>query len=160
MSLRHLVLAGTISMLIGVDDACAQTATQVVRFEVIAASQVAMEAAAPMRLKAASEKSGASVATSEARYAVRTSESNQKITAAIDRPLPKGVKLEVMLAAPTGASSRGAIPLQTSSADVVTGISGTNATSLPMTYRLSAAPAVRMSTHAARTVTFTIVSGT
>jgi hypothetical protein len=159
MSLRYLVLAGAVSIFALSGDASAQTATQVVRFEVRAVNQVAFASPTPMVIGAAAGSARASVSSRQATYAVRTSESNQKITASLDRPLPMGVTLEVMLAAPEGASSRGAIPLHTSGADVVTGISSTNASSLPMTYRLSAAPAVRMSRSAERTVTFTIVSG-
>jgi hypothetical protein len=102
----------------------------------------------------------ASVIGSGTSYAVTTNESNQKITASIDLPMPSGVTLEVTLAAPAGATSAGAVPLSTSGADVVTGITSTNASSLPVTYRLSATPAVYLNTPAARTVTFTIVSGT
>jgi len=93
-------------------------------------------------------------------YAVTTNETNQKITASIDQPLPSGVTLEVTLAAPTGAASAGAVPLTTSGADVVTGISSSSASALPITYRLSATPTVQVGAPASRVVTFTIVSGT
>jgi hypothetical protein len=70
------------------------------------------------------------------------------------------VTLEVSLAAPTGGVSAGVVPLSTAGTDVVTGISSTAASSLPITYRLSATAAVQVAAPAARTVTFTIVSGT
>lgn len=161
MLLRHLVLPGTFCALVLADDVCAQTATQVVRFQVNAINQVAVTGdPAPMIINSATPGSEpTSVTDAGTSYAVTTNESNQKITASIDQPLPSGVTLEVTLAAPVGAASTGAIPLSTAGADVVTGISSTAASSLPITYRLSATTTVQMSAPAARTVTFTIVSG-
>lgn len=162
MFLRYLALTGTISMLVLPDDARAQTATQVVRFQVNAINQVAVSGSpAPMVINFATAGNAlAPVIGSGTSYAVTTNESNQKITASVDQPLPSGVTLEVALAAPAGAVSAGAVQLSTSSADVVTGITSANASSLPITYRLSATPTVHLSAPAARTVTFTIVSGT
>jgi hypothetical protein len=162
MFLRYLALTGTFSVLALAHDARAQTATQVVRFQVNAINQVAVSGSpAPMVINSATAGSApVSVIGGGTSYAVTTNESNQKITASIDQSLPNGVTLEVALTAPDGAVSAGAVLLSTSGADVVTGITSTNASSLPITYRLSATPAVQMSVPAARTVTFTIVSGT
>jgi hypothetical protein len=159
---RHLVAVGTITLLVSAHDARAQTATQVVQFQVNAVNQIAVTGSpAPMVINSATAGSApTSVTTGGTSYAVTTNESNQKITASIDQLLPSGVTLEVSLAAPGGASSAGNVPLGTAGTDVVTGISSTAAAALPITYRLSATPAVQMSTPEARTVTFTIVSGT
>jgi hypothetical protein len=159
---RHLVAVGTIALLVSAHDACAQTATQVVQFQVNAVNQIAVTGSpAPMVINSATAGSApTSVTAGGTSYAVTTNESNQKITASIDQPLPSGVTLEVSLAAPGGASSAGNVPLSTAGTDVVTGISSTAAAALPITYRLSATPVVQMSTPEARTVTFTIVSGT
>jgi hypothetical protein len=143
-------------------EASAQTATQVVRFQVNAINQIGVTGSpAPMVINSATAGSApTSVTAGGTSYAVTTNESNQKITASLDQTLPAGVTLEVSLAAPAGAASSGTVSLSTAAADVVTGISGTASASLPITYRLSATPAVQMSAPAARIVTFTIVSGT
>jgi hypothetical protein len=100
------------------------------------------------------------VTANGATYAVTTNESNQKITASLDQPLPAGITLEVRLAAPAGASTAGHVVLSTRGTDVVTGMSSTVAVGLPITYRLRAQPTVQMSAPDTRIVTFTIVSGT
>ena len=86
-------------------------------------------------------------------------ESNQKIVASLNQMMPSGIDLEVTLAAPTGAWSRGAIALATSGSDVVTGISATASAALPIIYRLNAGVTASI-VSATRTVTYTIVSGT
>ena|SRR5688500_10325162 len=160
MRLRLVVLAGAMT-LVPSENARAQTATQVVRFEVNAINQIGVSGApAPLVINSATAGAApASVTAGGTSYAVTTNESNKKITASVNQALPAGVTLEVQLAAPSGASSADYVQLGTSSADVVTGISSTTASSLPITYRLSATPTVQMSAQA-RTVTFTIVSGT
>ena len=161
MVLRLVTLSAAIAALLPLGDARAQTATQVVRFEVNAVNQIGVSGApAPLVISSATAGSApASVTAGGTSYAITTNESNKKITASVDQALPAGVTLEVLLAAPAGAASTSYVPLGTSSADVVTGISSISAASLPITYRLSATPAVHMSAQA-RTVTFTIVSGT
>jgi hypothetical protein len=162
MRLRFLGVIGSAATLLTMGGgAGAQTATQLVRFQVNAINQVAVSGnPAPLVITSATA-GGAPVSVTESgtSYAVTTNQSNQKITASIDQPMPSGVSLEVTLAAPAGAASAGAVPLGTSEADVVTGISSASASSLPITYRLSATPAVQLTAPAARTVTFTIVSG-
>lgn len=140
----------------------AQTATQVVQFQVNAINQMAVSGApAPMVINSAAAGSApTSVTGAGTTYAVTTNELNQKITASIDQAMPSGVTLEVSLAAPGGASSVGTVPLGVAGSDVVTGISSTTASALPITYRLSATATVLMASPEARTVTFTIVSGT
>jgi hypothetical protein len=162
MRLRSWVVVGVVSTMGLSDGVSAQTATQVVRFQVNPVNQIAVTGnPTPLVIDAATAGSApASASASGTSYAITTNESNQKITASIDQPLPNGVTLEVALGAPAGAASAGPVPLGTAAADVVTGISGLAASSLPITYRLSAATTVQMSAPEARTVTFTIVSGT
>jgi len=153
---------GTIAWMLVARAANAQTATQVVRFQVNAVSQIGVTGG-PAALVIGSAVAGSaptSVTASGTSYAITTNELNQKITASLDQALPAGVTLEVALAAPDGATSAGSVALTTAGADVVTGISRTVASSLPITYRLSATPMVQISAPDARTVTFTIVSGT
>ena len=160
MTPRFMSLVGTIALLMP-SAARAQTATQVVRFEVRAINQIGVSGS-PAPLAITSATAGASLTSVTAggsSLAVTTNESNKKITAALDQPLPAGVVLEVTLAAPSGASSQDYVALTTAGADLVTGISATNAVSLPLTYRLSATPQASIGVQT-RTITYTIVSGT
>ena len=155
-----MALVGAAALL-APERAIAQTATQVVRFEVNAVNQIGLSGSpAPLAITTATAGSSlTSVTSGGSSLAVTTNETNKKITAALDQPLPAGITLEVTLAAPAGASSRDYVPLSTSGADLVTGISSTNAASLPLTYRLSATPQAALGVQT-RTVTYTIVSGT
>lgn len=158
---RTRALIGLAALAVAAGDAAGQQATQVVNFRVDAVSQLAVSGnPAPLVVSAAvAGQAPASASASTTTYAISTNESNQKIVASLDQSMPSGTNLEVTLAAPTGASSRGAIALATAGADVVTGISATSATALPITYRLSASVNAVV-TNSARTVTYTIVSGT
>ena len=160
--MRRLLAGIAIAGVALAGDADAQTATQVVRFQVNAVSQIAVSGnPTPMVVNSAVAGNAPTAVTSTGtRYAVTTNETNQKITASIDQPLPSGVSLEVNLAPPAGASSAGNVPLSTAGSDVVTGISNTAESALPITYRLIATPTASMSSPASRTVTLTIVAGT
>jgi hypothetical protein len=142
-------------------NARAQSATQVIRFQVTAVNQIGVTGVpAPLVINTATAGSNpASVTANGGSYAVTTNEANKKITASLDEPLPAGVRLEIALAAPQGAASAGDVALGTAAADLVTGISTLAASALPITYRLSADATVHMPAPATRTVTFTIVSG-
>src|SRR5687768_922563 len=103
MLLRSTALAGAIALM-APSGVFAQTATQVVRFEVTAINQIGVSGS-PAPLAITTATAGASLSSVTARgssLAVTTNESNKKITAAIDQPLPTGVTLEVTLAAPSG----------------------------------------------------------
>lgn len=161
MTLRLVVLPGLLALFAPLGAALAQTATQVVRFEVTAINQIGISGSpAPLAITTATAGSSlTSVTSGGSSLAVTTNETNKKITAAIDQSLPGGITLEVALAAPSGASSASFVSLSTSGADLVTGISETSAMSLPLTYRLSATPQSSVGVQT-RTVTYTIVSGT
>ena len=161
MRTQVLVLVTAMAAVAPLELLVAQTATQVVQFQVNAINQIGVSGSpAPMVINSAiAGAAPTSVTAGGTSYAVTTNESNKKITASLDQALPVGVMLEVSLAAPTGASSRGDVSLTTSASDVVTGISATTASSLPITYRLSATSTVTMPAPTSRTVTFTIVSG-
>ena len=140
--------------------AIAQTATQVVRIQVNAISQIGVSGSpSPLVISTATAGEAPTSVTSDgATYAITTNEANQKITASIDQALPAGIALEVQLGAPAGAASAGSVPLNTAAADLVTGITRTAAAALPITYRLRATSSAPLG-QAVRTVTFTIVSG-
>lgn len=160
---QRATIAATLALLalgIRAEDARAQSATQVVRFEVNPVSRIAVSGnPSPMTISTATAGSAPTSVTADGTsYAVTTNQSNQKITASLDQAMPNGVTLEISLAAPDGAASSGSIALGTAGADVVTGISVTSASSLPITYRLSASTAVVLPA-TSRTVTLTIVTG-
>jgi hypothetical protein len=155
-----LVAAVTSLAILPVVAAEAQSATQVVHFQVNAVNQIAVSGAPSLTITSATAGSGLTSATATgSSYAITTNEANQKITASISQAMPAGVTLEVAMGAPGGATSAGSVQLGTASADVVTGISATASSALPITYRLNAGTQVQMGP-TARTVTFTIVSGT
>jgi hypothetical protein len=142
-------------------NADAQTATQVIQFQVTAINQIGVTGApAPLVISTAAAGSAPTSVTADGgSYAITTNEANKKITASLDAPLPAGIRLEISLAAPDGAASAGDVFLSTGSADLVIGISSLAASALPISYRLSADATVHMPTPETRTVTFTIVSG-
>lgn len=142
-------------------NADAQTATQVIQFQVTAINQIGVTGApAPLVISTATAGGPpTSVTASGGSFAITTNEANKKITASLDAPLPVGVRLEISLAAPEGAASAGDVSLSTGAEDLVTGISSLAASALPITYRLSADATVHMPVPETRTVTFTIVSG-
>ena len=74
--------------------------------------------------------------------------------------MPSGTTLTANLAAPSGATSAGAVALSTKAADLVTGISTLNASGLAITYSLSATTAAGVVASTVKTVTLTIVNGT
>lgn len=93
-----------------------------------------------------------------ASYAVTTNEDNRKISASIEQPLPQGLHLLVSLAAPMDSTSFGERELGTSAVDLVAGITRTNESNLPITYKLIAtSQAAPVSTSAL--VTYTITAG-
>jgi hypothetical protein len=155
-----LVAAVTAMAALPVATARSQSATQVVHFQVNAVNQIAVTGNPALAITTATAGSGLTSATSAgSSYAITTNEANQKITASLNQAMPTGVTLEVLMGAPIGATSAGPIQLGTASADVVTGITATASAALPITYRLNATTQVQMGP-TARTVTFTIVSGT
>ena len=161
MRINRRVIALTGVLTIGAAfGAVAQTATQVVHFQVIPISHVAVSGSAgPIVVMSAvpgSAPTSASMGGSS--YGITTNETNQKITAALDAPMPAGMTLAVALAAPAGAASAGTRTLGTAAADVVTGISTVSASALPIVYTVSASASAPVAP-GSRIVTFTIAAG-
>lgn len=99
------------------------------------------------------------VSNSVTTYTVHTSTSSlQKITAQINSTMPAGVTLTITLAAPTGATSLGAIALSTTAQTVVTNIPKNSSSTHSITYVLSATEAAGVVTSRTRTVTFTVIN--
>lgn len=100
-----------------------------------------------------------SVSDASTTWAITTNQTGTKVTAAIDQAMPANVTLRVSLAAPTGATSAGAVALGPSGADLVTGITQLSESGKVITYTLSATAAADVVANASRTVTYTVVAG-
>jgi K+-sensing histidine kinase KdpD len=138
----------------------AQTATQVVTFSVVSSSRVAignLTAAVQADAPSVDRKSRTSAMIAGTSYAVATNEKNQKITASLDASVPRSVSLAVALGAPPGAVSQGLRTLSTTATDVVTGISGSDGTTLPMRYQWNGTASTTALRN--RVVTYTITAG-
>jgi hypothetical protein len=161
MRFHRLAVAFTGILTLGVasQSASAQIATQTVTFSVVSMSRAAVSGTvSPIMVRSVrADRAPTSASVGGTTYAITTNEANQKIAASLDQPMPTGVSLAVALAAPAGAASRGTTNLGTASADVVTGITGVNATALPIVYTLSASSAP--AAPSTRVVTFTITAG-
>jgi hypothetical protein len=92
-------------------------------------------------------------------YTVVTGPPNRlyNITARLNAPMPAGVTLSVTLAPPPGATSLGAIALDATSRDVVTGVRRNTTATQGITYQLEATAAAGVVPNSSRTVTLTIV---
>jgi hypothetical protein len=99
------------------------------------------------------------VSKTSATYAITTNETNRRIVVSIDAPMPAGTTLTMTMAAPTGGSSIGEVPLSTSPQTAVTGISRLNERDLGIEYSLIAAPGSRVTAASTRTVSLTLISG-
>jgi hypothetical protein len=137
------------------------TATQNVTFTVSSINDITVSGPPAAMTVTAGTAGGAPTSASDtsSSYAITTNESNRKITAQIDEDMPSNVALRVTLAAPTGATSAGAVTLSSAPADVVTGISNLNESGKGITYGLSATSAAAPVTSASRTVTLTVTAG-
>jgi hypothetical protein len=140
--------------------ASAQTATQVVTFQVDAINQIAFSGSPSLVVNTATAGSNPSASTSAASWAVTTNQTGSKITASIGSNMPAGLTLSVNLAAPAGASSAGAQSLSTVAVDLVTSITMLAQGALGVTYTLDATAAAGVVASTSRTVTYTITGGT
>ena len=153
-------ILATLALFAGASSAMAQTAPQVVTFQVDAVNQIAFAGAPSLVINAATAGSNPTDATAGATWAVTTNQSGARITASIGSNMPAGLTLSVNLAAPAGATSTGAQTLTTVAVDVVTGITQQAQGGLAATYSLSATPAAGVVASSTRTVTYTITGGT
>jgi opacity protein-like surface antigen len=150
----------TAALLAGVATAAsAQTATQVVTFQVDAINQIAFAGSPSLVINTATAGSNPTSATAAGTWAVTTNQLNQKITASIGAAMPAGLTLSVMLTAPAGSTSFGGT-LSTTAVDLVTGIAQLAQNGLAVNYTLSATPAAGVVASTTRTVTYTITNGT
>ena len=146
-------------MLSAASAASAQTATQVVTFQVAAINQIAFSGSPSLVINTATAGSNPTDATAAATWAVTTNQTGAKVTASIGSNMPAGLTLAVNLSAPSGGSSAGAQALSTTAVDVVTGITKLAQGSLGATYSLAATAAAGVVSSSSRTVTYTITGG-
>jgi len=130
-----------------------------VTLEVQAINQIAFNGSPSLVISSATAGSAPTSATASATYDITTNDTDRKITAQLDSDTPAGVTLSASLAAPSGATSAGAVPLTMTAQDVVTGINTVSASGLGVTYTLSATAAAGVLPSATRTVTYTIIAG-
>jgi hypothetical protein len=146
---------------VGVTSAAAQTATQIVTFEVDAINQIAVAGSPSLVISSATAGSAPTSATSSgSTWDITTNQSGAKVTASIGSAMPTGLTLNVSLVAPSGATSAGYKALGTTDTDVVTGITKVNASGLSLVYRLDATTAAGVVSSGTRTVTYTVTGGT
>jgi hypothetical protein len=100
-----------------------------------------------------------SVSNATTTYTVVTPNPNRtyKITAQLNANMPTDVTLTVTLAAPTGATSLGAISLDVTARDVVTGVPRQTDATRSITYQLSALVTAGVIPSSTRIVTLTVV---
>lgn len=86
-----------------------------------------------------------------------TNESNQKITAELDRGLPTGITLMVEVASASG-TSEGQVVLEEFSQDIITGLSNISESGQTVTYTVGANMFAEPTPGVTYTVTYTITS--
>ena len=154
-------ILATLALVLGATSvASAQTATQVVTFQVTAINQISFAGSPSLVINTATagnDPTSANDAT--ATWAVTTNQSNAKITASINSAMPAGLTLSVALGAPAGSTAIGS-SLGTTAVDLVTGITKLAQNALAVTYTLDATPAAGVVASTTRTVTYTITGGT
>jgi hypothetical protein len=153
-------ILATMALLAGVTSAAsAQTANQIVTFQVDAINQIAFIGSPSLVINTATAGSTPTSATAAATWAVTTNQTGAKITASIGSNMPAGLTLSVDLSAPAGGSSAGPQALSTASVDLVTGITKLAQAAMGVSYSLDATLAAGVVSSTTRTVTYTITGG-
>lgn len=157
---RFSPLASIAILMIAAATLRAQSAAQVVTFEVKAVNEVGVTGSPNLVIDAAKPGDNElSVQSTGNTWSVTTNQTRAKITAALDEPMPDGVTLSAQLAAPAGARSAGMKPLGTVPVDMVTSINHLNQGGLPLVYQLDAVATLAKSSKGTRAVTYTITGG-
>lgn len=161
--MRHFLklrVVFVVALVSGISVHAANSATQTVTFSITAINEFSVSGnPATMTVSSASAGTApASVTDKSTLYAITTNASNAKITAAIDSAMPPGVVLQIHLAAPTGASSAGGVPLRTTAVDVVTGIARLNERGKGIAYTLLTSADAAAISPQSRTITLTVTA--
>jgi hypothetical protein len=160
MKFTKLVAAAGVMSFVASAAAFAQTATQIVTFQVNAINQISVAGAPSLTITTAVAGSApTSVTNNVSTWAVTTNQSTAKITGSLSAAMPAGLTLSANLGAPAGATSAGLTALTATAVDLVTGITKLNASGLGLTYQLDATSAAGVVSSSTRTVTYTITGG-
>jgi hypothetical protein len=144
-------LAALLLLALSTAPAAAQTATQLVRFQVLVQQRaVVQQMPGPLAPR------GPEAAVSTGAFGFASNEPNRKITASLDAAMPEGSSLAVTMAAPAGARSAGEIIVGTDATDVVTEIPPSQSSGLPMRYAVRAPDGLSSSEQ--RLVTYTVTA--
>jgi hypothetical protein len=142
----------------GVHAAEAQTADQIVSYEVTAIDEISVAGTPSLTVNGATAGAEPGSASASGTYSITTNGTGMKVTAEIDEAMPAGVVLTASRAAPAGATSAGAVTLSTTPQDAVTGVTQVSESGLDITYGLSATVTAGI-VSGNRTVTYTITTG-
>jgi hypothetical protein len=159
MKTSRTMIMSAVLVIAAAASASAQTTTQDLTINIQAISQISVAGGAhTLTINSATAGNAPDDATWTTSWAITTNESDMKVTASIGAAMPSGTTLLVNLTNPTGASSAGAVSLDGSAKDLVTGISTLNEASLPLTYTVQATSLAGVQT-INKTVTYTVTSG-
>lgn len=139
-------------------DAAAQsvTATQKLAIEVLPVTRIVVSGS-PLPLSVAGGPESGSVTDGSSSYSLVTNLSGMRIAASIDRPMPPGTSLAIMLESSRG-TSRGEVDMSraTGAADVVAGVGPGSEIGQRIRYRFSTAPGLSAMAPQERTITLTL----
>jgi hypothetical protein len=159
MKTSRTMIMSAVLVIAAAASASAQTTTQDLTINIQAISQISVAGGAhTLTINSATAGNAPDDATWTTSWSITTNESDMKVTASIGAAMPSGTTLLVNLTNPTGASSAGAVSLDGSAKDLVTGISTLNEASLPLTYTVQATSLAGVQT-INKTVTYTVTSG-
>jgi len=131
--------------------------SQQVSINVAEISVIAVSGTINMTIASATAGQAPDAATAAATYAVTTNGKNQKISAQLDREMPKGLSLFATMAAPSKAKSAGKVQLSGKSSDLVSSITSVNESGLALNYEAVATVDATPDT-VVRTITYTITN--
>jgi hypothetical protein len=151
MTLTTRSIAALTMFALSAAPAAAQTATQVVRFQVLVQQHAVVQ-----QMPSAMAPRGKAAAVATGSYGFAANESNRKITASLDQAMPNGSSLAVTMAAPDGARSAGETILGTDAVDLVTAIPVSQSSGLPVRYTVRAPDGLDASEQ--RVVTYTVTA--
>jgi len=160
MSRYTKITAGVLALAITAGTLHAQSsANQTVTYEVQTINQIAVTGSPSLTITTATAGSQPTEVTATGSYAITVNDTARKITIGLNSDMPTDVTLTATLAAPTGATSAGALTLSSTAQDAVTGITCVIGSALNIAYALDATVEAGVVASANKTVTLTIVAG-
>lgn len=158
MNKYYAITLGTLFFSCNASLAATNVATQTVTFSIDPIAEISVSGdPAPLTTTSATAGSNPSDAMETSTfYAVTTNGSSEKVTVAIDSPMPTGTMLCINATPPTGATSMGDVDLSTSNQNLITGISKVAQANLQITYLFESTVAAGILPSTSRIVTFTL----